>query len=1422
VPVEYVMLVVNGVTLGQIEFGTSNQTCGQHLFIFPFARTVKDIARDLSFTIAVRTQADTLSAAVFTAAPHPTQSGWMRIISGPTAQGDPNLISPIMVYVDRAAIDASGRLLIEGWAVSLAPIVTIRILSDDRRLSSADYGRLREDVAAALPQYANALRSGFFLSATVGERVQQVGSLRVQAISSDGSLQEVVVTPLQVAALTPVEAEASPPPQQVASTTPAIHMHCDDVVLQVDGALVITGWAVCRAAIAAIEVYFDGELIGEAELGGSRSDVAQQFPAIAVARYSGFRFDKQMGDNVTGEHQVVLVARNGVDDIRSETRNVSASEPKHPAHSGSAPADSKPAFRLEVDQPTVRNGIAAEIIGSRLLTISGWALAETPVVAIAVFVDDELMGAAKYGLNRRDVAKAFPDRADALHAGYIYYCPSSSFRDGAHAVRVEAQAADGEVATSRFSIEVRKAEGGVNNYARIRRHIPSLQADQYADMLNRLDYHPRFWMILRETGALDAGALEATLHSLATQVYDGWRLVLGPKTGEVARSLCAQSPKRLRCVADRIEVTDDLAPFNLTTPNGWTDKERRRPGRVKYTNPDLIELLRGETARDAEGAPGADWCGFLSPGDELGCDAMAEIAAFGGMHREADLVYADELRIDPVTGKCEPFFKPDYAPDLLLSTNYIGRPWFATWHLLRKVGATSGITRRDSEYDLVLRCAERANDIRHLPKLLCQRAAAASDTPLQEQEALLRAVRRRGIEAEVLPGCLSGMWRLRRTSGAQGLVSILIPTCAANGYIKTCIETLRSQTAFRRFEIVVVENIPETEGTWKEWLTTNADKIITINEPFNWSRFNNEAARHAAGDYLLFLNDDIEIIQEDWLDAMLEHAQRPEVGIVGARLLYPDRKVQHAGMFLASVGLARHAFRMSAEDDPGYFGFSLTQRNVIAVTGACLLVRRHVFEALGGFDEAHAVVNNDLDFCLKAHEAGLLTVYTPYATLLHHELASRNKLDDIFNAAHFNDRWKHLFMEGDPYFNPQLSRHSDDFSPDEEPVSEIFAGHQYRREQISRILVVKLDHIGDFITAIPAMRRLKALFPAATLYVLASRSVQHLAALEPCIDEYIDFEFFHARSELGTLALDESDFDALRKRLAAYRFDLAIDLRSHTETRRVLRYTGARILAGYECAGAHPFLDIALEQQVDLQLIRKRTHISDALINLVNAVGTAFDTQSTELTLLSPESTNDLSFLSVEVRRLFAKPVVAVQPGVGNAARQWPPEHFAALIELLIQRNQVSVILIGGPDDQELADEILAMVEPRDGVVSLIGKTSMVDLPRLLAACALYVGNNTGPKHIAAGLGVPTIGIHSGVVDAVEWGPRGKQSIALQRRMHCSPCYLQTPADCPRDMACMRQLEPRVVHRYCERFLAQPIRSSAPPRSEVIEKVSSR
>ncbi|HTC08518.1 MAG TPA: glycosyltransferase family 9 protein [Acetobacteraceae bacterium] len=1466
-PVEEVALLHADAVASRVQYGPPRPSqrivlgdgviVTRHVFTLSLPRSRTSARGTCDIALVVRTASGGTHRQAFALAIDPLLPTQVRVQSGPTRPSADygGELTPVVLFVERAALDDSGYLQLVGWAVSLSPMVAIQVFAGEERVSSPRLGTRRDDVANVFPSYPNALHSGFLLSTPLREEMRTAATIRAQAICADGFAHEVVVPLERVARIAHVVPPAPPPthrpslgPPQAAPTggglprqdpvyrlvtgfslspdifdiassyggpvaTPmtaaqprpqpepppsadapdsrrVIHHFCDTVSLSNDGEIVVDGWAVCAIGVAGIEVWVDEQRVGDAELGVPREDVGEQYPTIQMARHSGFRFTARVSQLPDGEHRVRVVLRNGLDDTAEVLSSHYVEHPRAPPI-----IEAPPEFRFELDSPSVVNDAVVDPVTGRL-TIEGWVLSRSGVAEMVVWLDDQRLGEAHCGLARQDVGNAFPDWPNALRSGYAFHCPPRSLRNGAHTVTISVRAQNGEAMRRSFRIDVRKPAGSDETMT-IRRRMTLVETDVLTEALAQQDAHLRFRLVLRQNGPIEAVPLARTVASLGSQVYRDWRLIALAEDTDSAAQIRTTLAEQPAAIAGRVTVIDAGSDQGadatlLDTPFGADDAT------------DQTVLF-----------------GLLCPGDELGCDALMQFALASGRAPAADLLYADETRISPVSRDREPFCKPDFSPDLLLSTNYIGRPWFATPALLAKAEVTPRALLRDAEYDIVLRCTEQATKIHHVAKLLCRRGAEALDSDRAARGALRRAATRRGIQAEVLETPVPGTFRFRRRKRATGKVSIIIPTCAAHGHIETCIRTLRNQTAYRNFEIICVDNIPGHQFGWKRWLRDNADKVVDVPDAFNWSRFNNRAAEVATGDYLLFLNDDVEVIDRDWLDALLDHAQRPEVGITGAQLLYPGGKVQHAGMFLATGGKARHAFRFAVADEPGYFGLALTQRNVIAVTGACLLVRRDVFDSVGRFDEAHDVVNNDLDFCLRVHQAGLLTVYTPYARLIHHELASRDQVAETFDTSHFEKRWKSLFTAGDPYFNPLLSRHADDYRPDEEMVEPIFAGHPlFRPDDIKHILVVKLDHIGDFITALPAMRRLKQHFPLATIHVLAARGARVFAEAEACIDDFIEFEFFHARSGLGQKDLTEDDYAALHARLLPYGFDLAIDLRKHADTREALRHVPARFLAGYDHMGQFTFLDIALEWEGDKNLHRKRAHVTDDLINLVEAVATAGMDERCSLTTPTWPAPALPDFLSAEVRTLFAKPVVAVHPGVGTVMRQWPAEHFAALIDLLVESEDVNIVILGGPDEVTLVDEVLAQVGHHASVTSVAGRTSLPELGLLLASCAMYVGNNSGPKHIAAAIGVPTIGVHSGVIDAIEWAPIGKRALALRRDMTCSPCYLARLQDCPRNLACLRQFEPASVWQACRTLLmtgramvptfAAPV-SEAPP-----------
>ena len=1347
------------------------------------------------------------------------------LVAGPTqsAATGPGVRPPVVVYVERATLDDDGQLQLQGWSIALTTLVTVQVFADEERISAARLGGARDDVASVYPAYPNARTSGFSLTVPLGENLRHARAIRAQAIGMFGFSHEVTVPLERIPSRAPRPASAqpafnpAPAPQSsgfalsmqqpvyqitadfriasdplggglfasglVASPPPPpepakqeVHLYCDTVSLTEDGYLMAAGWALSAAEVAAIYIYLDGTLVGEAEYGSERHDVGRQFADIPGADRSGFLFDRRVIALADADHSVRVLVRARDGEEKSEDLPIATILPPvlaAPVTAAPAPLPDSPApdqFTFQIDSPQIGDDAIAVSTVTGRLTIEGWALARSGVAGIDVFLDDQRLGAAHYGLARQDVGAAFPEWTDSLRSGYAFHCPPRSLRDGSHEVRLVIRAKNGDELRRVFSIHVRKSEDE-DTTGSIRRRTRRVESDLMDSLRTDLaagGIQPAFGLFLRQDGPVDRLALGRTLNALLSQSYQDWHLTI----------LLADAGARDDAAEALADYGDDLA------------------GRVSMIDP-------ADDAWLQPFATGASLTALLCPGDELGADALAEFAMACLQRPNADLIYADESRISPASHEREPFYKPDFSPDLLLSTNYIGRPWVVRPALMETLAATPADLLANGEYDLVLRATEAAGLVYHIPKLLAARGAADLDSAETSAAALQRAVARSHFKAEILPAAVDGTWRVKRAVPIQGKVSIIIPTCAAHGYIETCVATLRSKTAYTNYEIIVIDNIPDSQMAWKIWLQQHADKIVDMPSAFNWSHFNNTAVDEADGEFLLFLNDDIEIWQEDWLDTMMEHAQRPEVGLVGPQLLYPDRKVQHAGMFLATSGIGRHAFRFAAADEPGYFGLALTQRNVMAVTGACMLVRRDVFDSLGRFDEAHEIVNNDLDFCLRVHKAGLLTVFTPYATLIHHELASRERMKDVYDLTHFNNHWKTQFAAGDPYFNPNLSRHADDYRPDDEPTELVHAGHPlFRTEDIQRILVVKLDHIGDFVTAIPAIRRLKHLFPHASITVLAGPASRAFAALEPAIDEFIDFAFFHARSQIGERELTADDYAELADQLKPRRFDLAVDLRKHLSTRDVLRHTGARFLAGFDYMGQFPFLDIALEWDGDKIPQRKRAHVVDDLLSLVGAIGEAMEAD--RMLIQASPVPLPLDEFPEAVAALFDKPVVAIHPGAGNITKQWPEEHFSALIDLLIEKNDVNILLVGGPDEVEIADALMEAVLHPEAVASMAGQTSLVMLPRVLAACVLYIGNDSGPKHIAAAMGLPTIGIHSGVVDATEWGPVGRRAVAMQRNMTCSPCYLAVAADCPRGLACLNLLEPGDVHRLAETMLARP------------------
>lgn len=424
---------------------------------------------------------------------------------------------------------------------------------------------------------------------------------------------------------------------------------------------------------------------------------------------------------------------------------------------------------------------------------------------------------------------------------------------------------------------------------------------------------------------------------------------------------------------------------------------------------------------------------FVDHDDTIEPDTLQELVKVIKENPKVDIIYTDEDKINEYGLNVDQYFKSDWNPDLLLSNNYICHLTAYKTSLLNKIKGLREGFEGAQDHDLILRATEQTENIVHIPKILYHWRIV--DTQLSKdfsafdsgRRAIQSALDRRGIRGVVKHESNQGGFRVIREIQGRPLVSIIITTRDAHVILKQCIKSIFVHTLYPNFEVIIVNNNstdPVTLGLFQDLKDRykNQITILDYTQPFNFAAIHNFAIPKANGEHILLLNNDTEVLINSWLEAMLEHSQRPEVGAVGTKLLYPDGRVQHAGVILGMNGIADHRFRgIQDHTYPGYFFRKNVIENLSAVTAACIMFRKSVYKEVGGLDAKNlAVAFNDVDFCLKLREKGYLIVYTPYAKAYHYEgwsrgvdtLANRRFLKEV-NFMH--KKWAKAFQR-DPYW----------------------------------------------------------------------------------------------------------------------------------------------------------------------------------------------------------------------------------------------------------------------------------------------------------------------------------------------------------------------------------------------------------------------
>ena len=512
--------------------------------------------------------------------------------------------------------------------------------------------------------------------------------------------------------------------------------------------------------------------------------------------------------------------------------------------------------------------------------------------------------------------------------------------------------------------------------------------------------------------------LEQAIDSVRVQRYENWQLCIVDD---------ASSDPAVEAVLERAARADARI------------RVLRRPdrGHISRASNDALALATGTHVA------------FLDHDDVLAPDALERVAEHVARNPRHRLAYTDEDKLDPSGRRCEPYFKPEWDPELLRGQNYLCHLVVCERALVDAVGGLRTGFEGAQDHDLWLRCTERLrpDEIGHVPRVLYHwRMSAASTATSGDAKPYAVAAARRAIEehlartgaagrVETVPG---GHFRVARTLVEPApRVSIVVPTRDRIDLVRRCVESVRARTSYSAYELVIVDNA-SVEVASRDYFAAleqeGAARVVRYDAPFNYSAVNNHAVRRTTGDIVVLLNNDVEVIDDGWLRELVSHAARPEIGCVGAMLYYPDDTIQHAGIVLGIGGVAGHAYPRWPRGSAGYFNRARLVQSMSAVTGACLAVRRCVFEEVGGLDETFGVAFNDVDFCLRVRARGYRNLWTPYAELYHHESASRGYEDTPEKKRRFDRevarmirRWGRV-LRTDPAYNINLSLVTEPFT----------------------------------------------------------------------------------------------------------------------------------------------------------------------------------------------------------------------------------------------------------------------------------------------------------------------------------------------------------------------------------------------------------
>lgn len=666
-----------------------------------------------------------------------------------------------------------------------------------------------------------------------------------------------------------------------------------------------------------------------------------------------------------------------------------------------------------------------EIDVNKEIMIRGWVFSSVDP-NISVFING-VKKAVEFKL-RDDVANFYSDEKNAQMSGFTIYIPFTKkveivFSDSKNkevkelnplSIRKEKRKEKLKGFFRKKAIEV-KDENVVKQQPTLFEKTKYSDAELQKQKNSKFTYEPLISIVVPLYNTPENFLIEM-IESVKSQTYSNWELCLADgsdKSYDIVRNICQRYIEDNRIIYKELEKNYGIS--------GNTNE--------------CLKLANG------------DYIGLFDHDDLLHPAALYEVVKVIN-ESNADFIYTDEITfMDEIENVFNPHFKPDFAIDNLRANNYICHFTVFSKTLYEKTGDFRSDYDGSQDFDMVLRLTENANKIAHIPIILyywrAHANSVASDVSAKPyviesaHKAVEAHLNRSGIKGVVKDTVVPSMYKIEYEIIGEPLISIIIPNKDHIDDLEKCLISIKEKTTYLNYEIIIVENNSEEKETFKfyEKIENDNVKIAYFQGGFNYSAINNFGFEQAKGEYMLLLNNDVEIISNAWLEEMLMYCQRNDVGAVGAKLYYPDNTIQHAGLGLGLLTLAGHYHRNFPKEHPGYMGRLIYAQDVTGVTAACLMVKKSVYEEVHGLDETFEVAFNDVDFCMKIRQKGYLIVFTPFAELYHYESKSRG-LDSSpekrkrfeGEVERFLKKWDKEIKSGDPYYNENLSLDKEDFS----------------------------------------------------------------------------------------------------------------------------------------------------------------------------------------------------------------------------------------------------------------------------------------------------------------------------------------------------------------------------------------------------------